>query len=432
MSRANDMASSAPGAAPSVDRLITGIAQLVTPAGPGAKRGAQQSELQVLKDAAIAVHDGTIRWLGPAASWRGVAADEVDLGGRAVVPGLVDPHTHLLWAGERYDDLDDRLAGVPYERILARGGGIRSTVRATAAAQRGALLRAARARLGDLVASGATTVEVKSGYGGTIEAEFAALEAIAALRAAAAVRVVPTLLVHLPDPVDRSGHLRAVIERLIPEVAVRGLAARLDVFVEREAFSVAEAEGVLLAGRAHGFDLTVHADQFHAIGGVGLAVRLGARSVDHLEASGVEQIDLLAQGDTIATLLPGVSLELGLPPAPGRALVDAGVPVALASDLNPGSSPLYSTALALALGLRINRLRPAEALVAGTVNAAAALGFEDVGWLGVGSRADFVVCADDDWRSLLHGLGGPGPIDVWAAGRRLDRGASAALGASPS
>lgn len=425
MSRANAMASSAPGATPSVDRLVTGIAQLVTPAGPGAKRGAQQSELQVLKDAAIAVQNGTVVWLGPAASWRGVAADEVELGGRAVVPGLVDPHTHLLWAGERYDDLDDRLAGVPYERILARGGGIRSTVRATAAAEQGALLRTARARLGDLVASGATTVEVKSGYGGTIEAELATLEAIAALRAEAAVRVVPTLLVHLPDPVDRAGHLRAVIQRLVPDVAARGLAARLDVFVEREAFSAAEAERILLAGRAHGFDLTVHADQFHAVGGVDLAVRLGARSVDHLEASGVEQIDLLAQGDTIATLLPGVSLELGLPPAPGRALIDAGVPVALASDLNPGTSPLHSTALALALSLRINRLRPAEALVAGTVNAAAALGFDDVGWLGVGSRADFVVCADDDWRSLLHGLGGPGPIEAWAAGRRVDRGTGA-------
>jgi imidazolonepropionase len=150
--------------------------------------------------------------------------DEVDLGGRAVVPGLVDPHTHLLWAGERYQDQEDRLAGVPYERILARGGGIRSTVRATAAASREALVSAASARLADLVASGATTIEVKSGYGGTVEAELAALEAIAELRAGANVTVVPTLLVHLPDPVDRAGHLRDVVERLVPEAAARGLA----------------------------------------------------------------------------------------------------------------------------------------------------------------------------------------------------------------
>ncbi len=426
----------AKGAAPTADRLIVGIGQLVTPAGPGAKRGPQQADLQVLDDAALAVTAGFVSWLGPAVAWNGVARDEVDLGGRGVVPGLIDPHTHLLWAGDRFDDLEARLAGVPYQRILARGGGIHATVRATAAAPRSELLRASRARLADLVASGATTVEVKSGYGLSVEGELAALEAIATLRAEAAVRVIPTLLIHLPDPDDRLGHLQAVIERLIPDVAARGLAARLDVFVEREAFSPREAERILRSGRAHGLDLTLHADQFHAIGGVDLAVRLGARSVDHLEASGVEQIDILAQGSAVATLLPGVSLELGLPGAPGRALVDAGVPVALATDLNPGSSPLHSTTLALALSLRLNRLRPAEALVAGTVNAAAALGLADVGWLGVGARADLLVLPEPDWRALLHGLGGPGPLEVWAAGRRVDRHAPGpergAVGLEPS
>jgi len=405
------------------DLVITGIGQLVTATGPGAKRGAAQGELRSTNDALLAVNAGRVAWLGPAAAWDGVAAREVDLGGRAVVPGLVDAHTHLLWAGDRYQDQEDRLGGVAYERILAKGGGIRSTVRATAAAPREALVASALARLDDLVAAGATTVEVKSGYGGTVEGELASLEAIAEVRERALVTVVPTLLVHLPDPDDREGHVRAVIERLIPEVAERGLARRLDVFVEREAFTLEEAESLLLAGRAAGLDLTLHADQFGAIGGVELAVRLGARSVDHLEASGVTQIDALARGDTVATLLPGVSLELGLPPAPGRALIDAGVAVAVATDLNPGSSPLHSTALALALSLRLNGLRPAEALVAGTVNAAAALGLTDVGWLGVGARADLVVCAEPDWRSLLHGLGGPGPIETWAAGRRVDRGA---------
>ena len=411
------------GASPRVDRVITGICQLVTPAGPGAKRGPRQAELQELRDALLAVRDGRVAWLGPAIAWEGVADEEIDLGGRAVVPGLVDAHTHALWAGDRYQDQEERLAGVPYERILARGGGIHATVRATAAASRESLVALALARLGDLADSGATTVEVKSGYGASVEAELASLEAIAELRERASVSVVPTLLVHLPDPDDRAGHLRAVVERLVPEAAARGLARRVDVFVERAAFTPDEAERVLLAGRAAGLDLTLHADQFHAVGGVELAVRLGARSVDHLEASGVEQIATLAGGDTVATLLPGVSLELGLRHAPGRALVDAGVPVAVASDLNPGSSPLYSTALALALSLRVNGLRPAEALVAGTANAAAALGLEDAGWLGVGSRADLVVCAERDWRSLLHGLGGPGPIQTWVAGRRVDRGA---------
>jgi imidazolonepropionase len=403
----------------SADLLISGIGRLVTPAGPGAKRGPQQAELLLLEDAALAVTDGMVSWLGPAAAWRGSTGDEVDLGGRAVVPGLVDPHTHLLWAGDRFDDLERRASGLSYERILAEGGGIRSTVRATAAAARGELLRLSRRRLADLASSGATTVEVKSGYGHTVEAEIALLEAIGDLRATSPVRVLPTLLIHVPDPDDRAGHLRAVVERLIPEVAARGLAARLDVFVEREAFSVDEAERILLAGRAHGFDLTLHSDQFHALGGVELAVRTGARSVDHLEAAGVEQIDQLSQGTTIATLLPGVSLELGLPPAPGRALIDAGVPVALATDLNPGTSPLHSSALALSLSVRVNRLRPAEALVAATVNAAAALGLGDVGWLGVGARADLLVLPEGDWRCLAHGLGGPGPLETYAAGVRV-------------
>jgi len=410
-----------------VELVISGISQLVTPPEPGIKRGAQQRELRIVRDALVAIDAGRISWLGPAADWGGVAGAEVDLGGRAVVPALVDAHTHLLWGGDRYQDMEERLSGVPYERILARGGGIRSSVRATAAAPRAALVAAARARLDDLVASGATTVEVKSGYGGSVDAELASLEAIAALRASAPVRVVPTLLVHLPDPDDREGHLRDVIERLVPEVARRALAARVDVFVEREAFSAAEAERILRAGQAAGLDLTLHADQFHAVGGVELAARLGARSVDHLEVSGGAQIEALAGGTTVATLLPGVSLELGLRAAPGRALIDAGVPVAVASDLNPGSSPVYSTALALALSLRLNGLQPAEALVAGTVNAAAALGLDDVGWLGVGARADLVVCADGDWRSLLHGLAGPGPIQTWAAGRRVDRGQAGGL-----
>ncbi len=407
---------------PSVERLFTGIGQLVTPSGPGAKRGAQQSDLQVLHDAALGVEGGRVAWLGPAAEWRGQADDEVDLGGRAVVPGLVDPHTHLVWGGDRYRDLDERLAGVPYERILARGGGIRATVRATNASDQAQLVHAALTRLDDLVASGATTVEVKSGYGASVQGELALLDAIKGVQASAAVTVVPTLLIHLPDPDERAAHLQAVRERLIPEAAARGLTKRLDVFVERSAFSLEEAEELLRTGRAHGLQLTLHADQFHALGGVDLALRMGARSVDHLEASGVEQVAALADGDTVATLLPGVSLELDLPGAPGRALVDAGVPVAVASDLNPGSSPLFATSLALALSLRVNRLRPAEALVAGTVNAAAALGLDDVGWLGVGARADLLVLPERDWRSLVHGLGGPGPFEVYAAGRRVDRG----------
>ena len=399
------------------DLLLVGIADLATPEGPGPHRGPAQGRLRRVADAAVAIVCGRVAWLGPAAAWRGRAARTVDLGGRAVVPGLIDPHTHLLWAGDRYDDLEARHAGASYEEILAAGGGIRHTMRATSAADRATLVRTARARVAGLVASGATTVEVKSGYGGTVAAEIASLEAIAELASHARARVVPTLLVHVPDPDDREGHLRRVVDELLPEAARRGLARRVDVFVETEAFTVEEAERVLRAALASGFDVVLHADQFHAIGGSELAVRLGARSVDHLEAAGPAQVAALACGGTIATLLPGASLELGSAHAPGRALIDAGVPVAVGSDLNPGSSPVYATALAAALAVRLCGLRPAEALVAATANAAAALGLGDAGWLGPGARGDLLVLPDPDPRAIVAGLGGPGPVEVWIAGR---------------
>jgi imidazolonepropionase len=411
------------------DLLLTGIADLATPEGPGPHRGPAQGRLRRVADAAIAVVGGRVAWLGPAAAWRGRAERTVDLGGRAVVPGLVDPHTHLLWGGDRYDDLEARHAGASYEAILARGGGIRHTMRATAGADRGTLVRLARARLASLAASGATTVEVKSGYGGSAAAEIASLEAIAEVASGARVRVVPTLLLHVPEPDARASQLAEFEEHVLPEVARRGLSGRVDVFVEAEAFTASEAERFLRAARLLGLDVTLHADQFHRVGGVELAVRLGARSVDHLEASGPGQIAALAAGDTVATLLPGASLELGGPHAPGRALVDAGVAVAVGSDLNPGSSPVYATSLAVALTLRLNGLRPAEALVAGTANAAAALGLSDAGWLGPGSRADLAVLPDRDARAIVAGLAGPGPVETWIGGVRVAAGEAAGIDA---
>jgi imidazolonepropionase len=406
-------------AAPRADVLLHGIAQLATATGPGPHRGTAQAELRLVEDAAIAIRSGRVAFAGPVAAWRGESARRVDLGGRAVVPGLVDPHTHLVWAGERLGDLEARCRGDDYEAILARGGGIRSTVRATAAADVETLVRLALPRVAALLRSGATTIEVKSGYGIDPEAELRMLEAIHALQARTPARLVATLLVHVPPEQDRDGYLARVVDELLPTVAARRLAQRVDVFVEREAFTVAEAERVLVAARALGLGLTLHADQFHAIGGVELAARLGAASVDHLEATGAAQIDALAASDTVATLLPGVSLELGLQSAPGRRLVDAGAAVAVATDLNPGSSPLHSTALALALSLRLNGLTPAEALVAGTANAAAALSRSDIGWLGEGARADMLVLPGSDWRELVAAMPMPVPPEIWVGGERV-------------
>jgi imidazolonepropionase len=403
----------------SAELLVTGISQLAGVRAAGPHGGVAQGAVEVIADAALALTGDRIAWLGPVSRWRGGEARRVDLGGRAVVPGLVDPHTHLLWAGDRLDDFEARSRGDSYGAILERGGGIRSTVRATAAAARETLVESALTRAAALLRSGATTIEVKSGYGGSIEGEVRSLEAIAALAERTPARIVATLLVHLPPATGRAAYVDEVVGRLLPEVARRRLATRADVFVEREAFTVEEARVILGAALALGLDATLHADQFTVLGGVELAVSLGARSVDHLEASGSEQIAALAASGTLATLLPGASLELGGGHAPGRALVDAGAAVAVGSDLNPGSSPLYSTSLALALAVRLNGLLPAEALVAGTANAAAALGLADVGRLAPGCRADFVVLSGADWRELVAGLGGPGPFEVWLAGRRL-------------
>jgi imidazolonepropionase len=416
-----------------VDLLVTGIGQLVTPAGAcgdGALRGARHGALDVTRDAALAVHDGRVAWAGPADAWRGEARATLDAGGAAVVPGLVDPHTHLVWAGDRLADFEARAAGAGYEAILAAGGGIRHTMRCTAAA----LARRARRRGAPPPrrprASGATTVEVKSGYGFTAEAELRMLHAVAALRAVGAGvrrgRDAPPPRA-APDAAERAAYVAARLRRAHPRGGARRLAEAVDVFVEREAFSVDEAAALLTAARAHGLATKLHADQFHAIGGTELAVAPRRAQRRPLRGVGPRADRRAGARATVATLLPGVSLHLGLPAAPGRALIDAGAAVAVGTDLNPGSSPVFSAALPMALAVRLNRLTPAEALVAATANAAAALGRRDRGRLAVGCRADLLVLDADDWRELPYALGRPvvracsSPATRWRHERRRAR-----------
>ncbi len=401
--------------------LFTNCAELVTPLGSGLHRGTLQGLLHRLPEAAFAVQDGRIIWIGALRDWNGNHDRVVDVGGRAVIPAFVDSHTHAIWAGHRLDDFEARAQGKSYEEILAAGGGIYQTVRQTAIASVETLVTLAKPRVAALLRSGAATIEVKSGYGLTPEAEFNMLRAIARLQAETPAALFPTLLIHVPPAEGREQYVQDVVEHLIPTVVREGLARFVDVFIEQEAFTVEEARRILEAAKTHGLELKVHADQFHALGGVELAVKLGALSVDHLEASGEAQVAALAQGRTVATLLPGVSLHLGLPPAPGRTLVDANVPVAVATDLNPGSSPLFSMQLAVALAVRLNGLTPAEALTAATANAAAALGVRDRGRLEEGCRADFLVLASADWRDVVYTLGAPETIaQVWIGGELVE------------
>jgi imidazolonepropionase len=401
--------------------LITGISQLATAEGASAKHGRSMSELKVVQDAALAISGGSIDWVGARSDWTGEAVATLDLGGAAVLPGLIDPHTHAVWAGDRLADFEARVAGATYEQILLAGGGIRSTVRATATASIEELVALARPRVEALLRSGATTIEVKSGYGFAISAEIAMLDSIATLAAESQARIIATLLIHLPpvESGERSRYVEQVCAELIPEVARRGLASAVDVFIEREAWHVAEAEQMFVCAKNHGLALKLHSDQFHSIGGVELGVRMGALSVDHLEAAGAAQIEAIAASATLATILPGVSLHLGIPAAPGRRLIDVGAAVAAGTDLNPGSSPMYSTAAALGLAVRMNGMTAQEAIVAGTVNAACALGLSDRGRLEAGCVADFVVLQTKDWRELVYVMGANPVREVWVGGRRV-------------
>ena len=403
------------------DLLITGISQLATAEGAVARHGRGMGELKVVKDAALAISGGRIDWVGARIDWAGDVATTIDLGGVAVLPGLIDPHTHAVWAGDRLGDFEARSGGATYEEILAAGGGIRSTVKATAAASREELVALAEPRIAALMRSGATTIEVKSGYGFEPATEIVMLEAIAELKVRSRARIVATLLIHLPpmEAAQRAKYVEQVCEELIPEVARRGLAETVDVFVEREAWRVDEAELMLASAKRHGLGIKLHTDQFHSVGGVELGVRLGALSVDHLEAAGDEEIAQLGTGATLATVLPGVSLHLGIPAAPGRRLIDGGAAVAVGTDLNPGSSPLYSMAAALGLAVRMNGLTAQEALVAGTVNAACALGRKDGGRLEAGCAAEFLVLESSDWRDLVYTMGANPVREVWIGGWRV-------------
>lgn len=402
------------------DQLLTNVAQLVTAAGAGPSRGRSMRELDITTDAAIAITDGLITWCGPRRAWTGTARVEIDAGWCAVIPGLIDPHTHAVWGGDRLADFESRASGTSYEAMLAAGGGIRHTVACTNASETDALLHSTRQRVHRMMRAGATTIEIKSGYGFTLEHELRELAVVRALAAIVPATLIPTMLFHLPprDASARDEYIAAAVSDWMPAIADTAVAA-VDVFIERDAFTVTEADALLRAARAHGLRCKAHTDQFTAIGGTQLAISHGALSVDHLEASGVGEVTAIAASQTVGVLLPGVTLHLQMAAADGRALIDAGAAVAVGTDCNPGSSPLYSMSLAMALAVRLNGLTPAEALTSCTANAAAALGLFDRGRLAPEQRADMLVLRSADWRDLPYTLGDDAVARVFIAGTEL-------------
>jgi imidazolonepropionase len=387
-----------------------------------------QGDVHPVPAAALAWREGRVAWVGPEADlppgWRDEPRE--DAGGAIVVPGLVDCHTHLAFGGWRADEFERRILGATYLDIARAGGGIRATVARTRAASTEALVARCERHLREMVALGVTAVEAKSGYGLSVEHELRLLEVYDRLRARTPLRLVATLLGAHAVPPEFDGRSDAyadlVAEAMVPAAAARGLAAFCDVFVEEGAFTVAQARRVLRAGLAHGLRPRLHADQLSAGGGAELAAEVGAASADHLEHVGPRGIAALAAAGVVAVSLPLASLYLGQPPLPARRLIEAGVPVAVATDFNPGSAPSCHLPLALTLACTLQRMTPAEALKGATVFAARAAGLEaEAGSLAPGRPADFAVLEAESVEQWLYHFRANACLRTVVAGREAWR-----------
>ncbi|HET7294491.1 MAG TPA: imidazolonepropionase [Vicinamibacteria bacterium] len=413
------------------DFVVRNIGLLATLRGPVPRLGSALRDLGLVERAAVAATGGRIAWCGPETELESAVAIEpgasvLDAAGGAVVPGLVDAHTHLAFAGDRDDEIQQRLAGKSYKEVAAEGGGIVRTVAATRAASRQELAAGIRARLDEMLLQGTTTAEIKSGYGLETAAELRSLEAVGDAAAVHPVDVVATFLGAHEVPVehrqDRGRYLDILEREMIPEVARRGLAAFADVFCEEGVFTVAESRRVLAAARDHGLKLRVHADELGATGGAELAGELGARSADHLIFASAAGIRALAEAGCAATLLPSAAFYLRLGRfAPARALIEGGVAVALATDANPGGGLSPSLGFAMAAGCFGMGLSLEEALSAATVNAAFSLDVHgDAGSVEPGKRADLVVLRSGRLLDLVR-VGVPAIRAVVKAGRVVVR-----------
>ncbi len=386
-----------------------------------------EGELGVIVNGAMLVSDdGHVEWLG---SQSALTADTqaksvVDLGGRLVLPGMVECHTHLIFAGDRTQDYADRCAGHSYEEVAKRGGGIRLSVRETRLASRETLLELGRERLTHFLKMGVTTVEIKSGYGLSLEDELKCLEVIAELADEGPVRIVATVLgAHIvPDEfVDRRDeYIGMLVDQLLPEVARRKLASFVDVFCEKGAYTLAETRHIFTRAKQLGLGIKVHAEQLSRTGATRLAAEFGAVSADHLEFVEDADISALADSGTVAVLLPGAGIFLGghkRPPA--RQLIDSGVVVALSTDFNPGTCPSVHLPMMTTLGCSWLGLAPHEAIRGVTTSAAQALGLKDGrGTLAVGAHADFSVHSIGSWAEIPYLFGRNTADEVWIAGNR--------------
>ena len=394
---------------------VWNCAQLVTLAGPArARAGAEMRSLAAIPNGAMLVRDGRIASTGSRAEIERLVsrdAEIVNAGGGIVLPGFVDAHTHPVFAGTRAGEFEERIEGATYAQIAARGGGIRSTVRATREAGEADLLDTARRYRERFLRGGTTTIEAKSGYGLSLEAELKILRVIRQLAAEPGLRAVPTFLGAHEVPDEYRGRMDAymqlVVEEMIPRVAAEHLAEYCDVFCEPTVFPVDQARVILQAALRAGLHLRLHADQFSADYGSLLAAELGADTADHLESTGPAGMEALRKAGVQPVLLPASAYALGSGNYPAaRRMIDLGLPIVLATDFNPGSSPTASMPMVLSLGATQLRMTAAESITAATINAAYSLRRgHDIGSLETGKLADFAIHDCEDYRELPYFFG---------------------------
>lgn len=414
------------------DVLFVNASQVVTCAGPpAARRGSEMKALEVLTDAAVLVRGDRIASVGPQRELtrRHRGAKRVDCAGGVLMPALVDSHTHAVFGAPRAAEHEMRAAGADYMEIAKRGGGIHSSVRDVRARSEGELLALAKMRLRRLASFGVGTIEVKSGYGLSLPDEIKLLNVIRRLARVLPFRLVPTFLGAHEIPLEfretaarRREYIEVVVNEMIPRVAREELAVFADVFCEKGVYTVDESREILTAAKSAGLKLKLHADELTSGGGAELAAELGATSADHLAAISDAGIRALSQSGTVATVLPATMMFLGKPShAPARRMVEAAVPVALATDFNPGTSPTVSLPAVLTLGVSQLRLSAAEVIIAATVNGAAALGLADqTGQLAAGFSADVALFGVSDYRELPYWFGARVCRGLWTRGKACD------------
>jgi len=409
---------------PHADLIVHNAGQLVTCASGGKpKRGEAMLDVGIIYDGAVAISNGRFVGVGGSADILAeFTSDEtIDAEGRAVCPGFVDPHTHIVYAGDRLNEFELKIKGAEYLDILAAGGGIISTVRNTRAATEEELIDAALGRLDKMLACGTTVCEIKTGYGLDTEAEMKMLRVIEALEKRHAIRIVPTFLAaHAVPPEfknDPDGYVELICSEMLPRAwewysgshfAAEGTPFFADIFCERNAFDVGHAERIFDTAASLGFRLKAHVDQFTNLGGSRLGVESNAISIDHLDAISDEEIALLAASKTVGVVIPTENFNGGKTQfAPARKMIDAGCAVALTTDYNPGSAPCPSLPMAMAIACRYQKLQPTEVMNAATINAAYSIGLGDThGSIEVGKRADFLMCDCEDYRQIAYEFGG--------------------------